>query len=147
LVRRFQRRVQAGRRALLLPADRHQRCLAPPSACEALESIREDLAITGFEQLFQERGLPEAIRSDNGAPFASPNALFNLSKLSVWWPRRGHRYRADQARNPQQNGRHERMHLTLKKEATRPPGMDSLQQQARQLKIAGRWFRFLPEHR
>jgi hypothetical protein len=58
-----------------------------------------------------------------------------------------HRYRADQARNPQQNGRHERMHLTLKKGATRPPGMDSLQQQARQLKIAGRWFQFLPEHR
>jgi transposase InsO family protein len=51
--------------------------------CEALESTREDLAITAFEQLFQERGLSEAIRSDNGVPFASPNALFNLSKLSV----------------------------------------------------------------
>ena len=51
--------------------------------CEALESTRGDLAITAFEQLFQERGLPEAIRSDNGAPFASPNALFNRSKLSV----------------------------------------------------------------
>ncbi len=57
--------------------------------CEALKSTREDLAITAFEQLFQERGLPEAIRSDNGVPFASPNALFNLSKLSVWWLRIG----------------------------------------------------------
>ena len=57
--------------------------------CEALESTREDLAITAFERLFQERGLPEAIRSDNGVPFASPNALFNLSKLSVWWLRLG----------------------------------------------------------
>ena len=56
--------------------------------CEALESTREDTAITAFEQLFLERGLPSAIRSDNGVPFASPNALFNLSKLSsggcVW---------------------------------------------------------------
>jgi transposase InsO family protein len=59
--------------------------------CEALESTREDLATTAFEQLFQERGLPHAMRSDNGVPFASPNALFNLSKLSVWWLRRASR--------------------------------------------------------
>jgi hypothetical protein len=57
--------------------------------CEALDSTREDMAITAFEQLFLERGLPTAIRSDNGVPFASPNALFNLSKLSVWWLRLG----------------------------------------------------------
>jgi hypothetical protein len=44
----------------------------------------EDPAITAFERLFRERGLPLAVRSDNGVPFASPNALFNLSKLSVW---------------------------------------------------------------
>src|SRR6185503_17343219 len=48
--------------------------------CEALESTRENLAITAFEQLFQERGVPEAIRSDNAVPFASPNGLSNLSK-------------------------------------------------------------------
>ena len=59
--------------------------------CEALESTREDPAIGAFEQLFAERGLPQAIRSDNGVPFASPNALFNLSKLSVWWRRLGAR--------------------------------------------------------
>ena len=99
--------------------------------CEALKSTRGDLAITAFEQLFQERGLPEAIRSDNGAPFASPNALFNRSKLSVWWLRLGVAIERIKPGNPQQNGRHERMHLTLKKEATRPPGMNSLQQQAR----------------
>ena len=57
--------------------------------CEALESTRQDTAITAFEQLFLERGLPAAIRSDNGVPFASPNTLFNLSKLSVWWLRLG----------------------------------------------------------
>jgi transposase InsO family protein len=99
--------------------------------CEALESTAEDTAITAFEQLFLERGLPAAIRSDNGVPFASPNALFNLSKLSVWWLRLGISIERIQPGHPQQNGRHERMHLTLKKEATRPPGMNSLQQQAR----------------
>jgi transposase InsO family protein len=99
--------------------------------CEALDSTREDLTITAFEQLFLERGLPIAIRSDNGVPFASPNALFNLSKLSVWWLRLGIAIERIRPGRPQQNGRHERMHLTLKKEATRPPGMNSLQQQAR----------------
>jgi transposase InsO family protein len=99
--------------------------------CEALESTREDLAVTAFEQLFHERGLPQAIRSDNGVPFASPNALFNLSKLSVWWLRLGIEIERIKPGHPQQNGRHERMHLTLKKEATRPPAMNYLQQQAR----------------
>ena len=99
--------------------------------CEALESTREDPAVTAFEQLFRERGLPGAIRSDNGVPFASPNALFNLSKLSVWWLRLGIEIERIKPGHPQQNGRHERMHLTLKKEATRPPAMNSLQQQAR----------------
>ena len=99
--------------------------------CEALESTREDTAITAFEQLFLERGLPAAIRSDNGVPFASPNALFNLSRLSVWWLRLGIAIERIKPGHPQQNGRHERMHLTLKKEATRPLGQNSLQQQAR----------------
>jgi transposase InsO family protein len=99
--------------------------------CEALESVREDPAIAAFEQLFKERGLPSAIRSDNGVPFASANALFNLSKLSVWWLRLGIQIERIRPGKPQQNGRHERMHLTLKKEATRPPGMNALQQQAR----------------
>jgi transposase InsO family protein len=99
--------------------------------CEALDSTREELAFTAFEHLFKERGLPSAIRSDNGVPFASPNALFNLSKLSVWWLRLGIQIERIKPGHPQQNGRHERMHLTLKKEATRPPGLNSLQQQAR----------------
>jgi transposase InsO family protein len=99
--------------------------------CEALDSTREQPAITAFESLFRDRGLPLAIRSDNGVPFASPNALFNLSKLSVWWLRLGIAIERIKPGHPQQNGRHERMHLTLKKEATRPPGLNSLQQQAR----------------
>ena len=99
--------------------------------CEALHSVRESSAIQAFQHLFAERGLPDAIRSDNGVPFASPNALFNLSKLSVWWLRLGIAIERIKPGNPQQNGRHERMHLTSKKETTRPPNMNSLQQQAR----------------
>jgi transposase InsO family protein len=99
--------------------------------CEALESVKEAPAIAAFEQLFQERGLPAGIRSDNGVPFASPNGLYNLSRLSVWWLRLGIEIERIKPGRPQQNGRHERMHLTLKQEATRPAGANSLQQQAK----------------
>lgn len=99
--------------------------------CEALESVREETAFQAFEQLFRERGLPTAIRSDNGVPFASPNALFNLSKLSVWWLRLGIAIERIKPGHPQQNGRHERMHRTLKEATTRPAAMNSLQQQAK----------------
>jgi transposase InsO family protein len=99
--------------------------------CEAMESNREETAFRAFERLFKERGLPQAIRSDNGVPFASPNGLFNLSKLSVWWLRLGISIERIRPGHPQQNGRHERMHLTLKKEATRPAGTNILQQQAK----------------
>lgn len=100
-------------------------------ACEALESTKEVPVIETFVRLFAERGLPVAIRSDNGLPFASPNGLYNLSKLSVFWLRLGIQIERIKPGQPHQNGRHERMHLTLKKETTRPPGMNALQQQAR----------------
>ncbi|TPN61710.1 transposase, partial [Mesorhizobium sp. B1-1-1] len=58
-------------------------------ACEALEATKEVPVIEAFVRLFKERGLPEAIRSDNGLPFASPNGLYNLSRLSVFWLRLG----------------------------------------------------------
>jgi putative transposase len=64
--------------------------------------------------VFKEFGLPKAIRTDNGVPFASANSLFNLSKLSVWWLRLGIEIERIKPGHPQQNGRHERMHLTLK---------------------------------
>ncbi|MDP9086714.1 MAG: IS481 family transposase [Pseudomonadota bacterium] len=99
--------------------------------CEARDSIREAPAITAFEQLFIERGLPLAIRSDNGVPFASPNGLYGLSRLSVWWLRLGIDIERIKPGHPEQNGRHERMHRTLKQEATRPAGANLLQQQAR----------------
>ena len=99
--------------------------------CEALDSTREVPVIEAFAGLFRQHGLPAAIRSDNGLPFASPNGLYNLSKLSVWWLRLGLQLERIKPGQPHQNGRHERMHLTLKKETTRPPGANSLQQQAR----------------
>lgn len=99
--------------------------------CEALESVREETAFTAFESLFKQRGLPAAVRSDNGVPFASPNALFQLSRLAVWWLRLGISIERIKPGKPQQNGRHERMHLTLKKEATRPAKGNFLQQQGR----------------
>jgi putative transposase len=100
-------------------------------AVEALQSTKEVTAFTVFERVFRENGMPAAIRTDNGVPFASPNALFNLSKLSVWWLRLGIGIERIKPGNPQQNGRHERMHLTLKLETTKPAGANFLQQQAR----------------
>ncbi len=100
-------------------------------ACEALHTTKEVYGFTVFERVFKEFGLPRAIRTDNGVPFASPNALFNLSRLSVWWLRLGIDIERIKPGNPQQNGRHERMHLALKLETTKPAGANFLQQQAR----------------
>ncbi len=99
--------------------------------CEALESTKELPVLKAFLRLFRARGLPMAIRSDNGLPFASPNGLYNLSKLSVWWLRLGIGIERIKPGNPQENGRHEHMHRTLKQETARPPGMNALQQQDR----------------
>ena len=98
-------------------------------ACDALTTTKEMYAFTVFERVFKDFGLPLSIRTDNGVPFASRSALFGLSKLSVWWLRLGIGIERIKPGNPQQNGRHERMHLTLKKEATKPPGKNFLQQQ------------------
>ena len=100
-------------------------------ACEGLESTKEALAFTVFERVFKEYGLPTAIRTDNGVPFAVPHALFGLSRLSVWWLRLGIQIERIAPGKPTQNGRHERIHLTLKKEATKPASYNFLQQQAR----------------
>ena len=100
-------------------------------ACEALSTTKEAYAFPVFEAVFKEFGLPKAIRTDNGVPFAGPNALFGLSRLSVWWLRLGIEIERIKPGCPQQNGRHERMHLTLKLETTKPAGANFLQQQAK----------------
>lgn len=98
-------------------------------ACEALDSVREKHVFVIFEEVFTERGLPVAIRTDNGVPFASPRALFGLSQLSVWWLTLGIAIERIEPGNPQQNGRHERMHRTLKQGTAKPAGANLLQQQ------------------
>lgn len=99
--------------------------------CEAPGTTQEAYAFAVFERAFEEFGLPKAIRTGNGAPFATPHALFGLSKLAVWRLRLGIEIERIKPGHPTQNGRHERIHLTLKKEATRPEAGNLLQQQAR----------------
>ena len=89
--------------------------------CEALPSTGEATAFRCFEETFKEYGLPSAVRSDHGIPFASGNSLWGLTRLSVWWMRLGIKLERITPGCPQENGRHERMHRTLKLEATKPP--------------------------
>lgn len=83
-----------------------------------------------MERVFERAGLPQAIRSDNGAPFGSTGAG-GLSRLSVWWLKLGIEPRYIPPSSPQDNGRHERMHRTLKKQTTRTPACHVDQQQVR----------------
>ena len=85
-----------------------------------------------MEALFRERGLPEAIRSDNGVPFVAPHVRgHGLSRLRVWWIKLGIEHDRIDPGRPDQNGRHERMHRTLKAETARPPEADRKAQQTR----------------
>jgi transposase InsO family protein len=96
--------------------------------CQGLLSTETLGAKEVFTRLFKKYGLPAAIRSDNGTPFAS-TALGRLSQLSVWWIRLGIRPELIEPGKPQQNGQHERMHRTLKAETTRPPEANLAKQQ------------------
>lgn len=87
--------------------------------CHGLSSTAVAGAKPVFQRLFQEHGLPQYIRTDNGVPFAT-NTLARLSRLSAWWIRLGVLPQLIEPGKPQQNGRHERMHRTLKAETTRP---------------------------
>lgn len=98
--------------------------------CVALEEPTTENAVEVFESAFKEFGLPGAIRSDNGAPFAS-KAAGGLSELSMWWLQLGIQPERIEPGKPQQNGRHERMHLTLKNETASPPAMSFQMQQRR----------------
>jgi putative transposase len=88
--------------------------------CQGLRTTAVQPSKTVFARIFQEYGLPQRIRSDNGVPFAT-NSLARLSALSAWWIRLGVMPELIEPGKPQQNGRHERMHRTLNAEATRPP--------------------------
>ena len=101
----------------LTVADLHTRYLI---GCDGLLSTRGDGVRAVFDRLFQTYGLPRAIRTDNGVPFATV-AIHGLSPLNVWWIQLGIQHQRILPAHPQQNGAHERMHKTLKREAIRPP--------------------------
>jgi transposase InsO family protein len=97
-------------------------------ACQGLHSTAVREAKPVFTRIFREYGLPQRIRTDNGAPFATVS-LARLSTLSAWWVRLGVLPEFIEPGKPQQNGRHERMHRTLKAETTRPPAANLPAQQ------------------
>jgi transposase InsO family protein len=99
--------------------------------CEAFSAIRSGWTLFALGHLFREKGVPAAIRSDNGEPFVSPRGLLGLSRMGVWFERLGIVHERIDPGCPQQNGRHERMHRTLKAETTRPAAQTLLGQQER----------------
>ncbi len=98
--------------------------------CQSMPRAWTVPAQTVFEAAFREYGLPQTIRTDNGAPFAS-KAVGGLSRLAVWWLKLGIVPERIEPGKPQQNGRHERMHLTLKQETANPPRSTMRSQQRR----------------
>jgi transposase InsO family protein len=92
-------------------------------ACRGLYRPTGEATRPWLEWAFREYGLPRAIRTDNGSPFASV-ALGGLSQLSVWLIKIGIRPERIESGHPEQNGRHERMHRTLKEETIKPPQKD-----------------------
>ena len=112
----------------LTVADAYSRFLL---GCTALRATDTILTRSVFERLFKEYGLPRVLRTDNGVPFAAPMALGQLSSLAVWWIRLGIQPERIQPGKPQQNGRHERMHRTLKAETAKPPAPSWRGQQQR----------------
>ena len=111
----------------LTVCDMHSRYLL---GCDAHDAISLKSTKRHFTELFREFGLPERIRTDNGVPFAS-SAIARLSTLSAWWIKLGIYPEQIEPGKPQQNGKHERMHLTMKKEATIPPEKNIAAQQKR----------------
>jgi hypothetical protein len=97
--------------------------------CQSLSRVTHDNVRPVFEHLFREYGLPVAIRTDNGTPFATI-ALGGLSRLSVWWIKLGIIPERIDPGHPEQNGRHERFHRTLKEETATPPKGSLSEQQA-----------------
>lgn len=126
----FKGEFRTGDKRLCYPLtveDQHSRFLL---GCKGMRGPRHDGARVELERIFQEHGLPAAILSDNGTPFSS-QALTRLSRLSVWWLKLGIEPLLIELGHPEQNGRHERMHRTLKAEACRPPARNLQAQQRR----------------
>lgn len=99
-------------------------------ACDGMPAISEEAALEAFQEIFQTYGLPAVMRSDNGVPFASVG-LAGLTRLSVFWLRLGIILERIRRGHPEENGCHERMHRTLKRDTTRPAQSNLLRQQER----------------
>jgi putative transposase len=100
-------------------------------AVEALASTSVDAAVPVFERVFRRWGMPEQIITDNGIPFFAARALGGLTELSKMWIKLGIQHVRIEPGRPQQNGIHERMHRTLKHDATQPPEANMRAQQHR----------------
>jgi hypothetical protein len=103
--------------------------------CHALPDVRTVGTRATLERLFRECGLPQAIRSDNGVPFAS-TGIHGLCELNVWWMKLGIVHQRITPASPQENGAHERMHRTLKDKTTRPPAAN---RRGQQWKVTAAW--------
>jgi transposase InsO family protein len=97
--------------------------------CRVVERPDEEHVRPVFRSTFREYGVPLVLRTDNGPPFASTAALGGLTRLSAWWVKLGIAAERIDPGEPQQNGRHERMHETLKQETARPPRANARAQQ------------------
>jgi putative transposase len=106
-------RCATGRCEPLTVRDEHSRYVLD---IRALADARSTTVRKSFERLFERQGLPQAIRSDNGAPFASMHGLFGLSRLSAWWVALGIDLERGRPGHPQDNGAHERMHKDISRE-------------------------------
>ena len=122
------RRTQNGER--IDPLTITDACTRYLLRCQAVEKTDTARVQAIFEAAFREYGLPEAIRTDNGAPFASL-AIAGLSRLALWWMKLGIVPERIQPAHPEQNGRHERMHLTLQQETMTPMAANRRAQQRR----------------
>jgi hypothetical protein len=96
--------------------------------CQAVDKTDTPRVRSVFEAAFREYGMPRAMRTDNGPPFASCS-IAGLSRLAVWWIKLGIRPQRIAAGHPEQNGRHERMHRTLAEHAATPPQAEPRAQQ------------------
>jgi transposase InsO family protein len=106
--------------------------------CQAVEKTNTKYVLAIFESAFREFGLPWAIRTDNGPPFAS-RAIAGLSPLALYWMKLGIVVERIQPGHPEQNGRHERMHRTLKAETASPPAPDRTAQQQVSVRASAGW--------
>jgi transposase InsO family protein len=126
----YKGQFRLGNRSLCYPltlTDQRSRFIL---GCDAMAAISDAEARESCEEIFRRYGLPKAMRSDNGVPFAS-TGLANLTKLSAYWLQLGIELERIRPAHPEENGQHERMHRTLKFETTRPPRTNLLQQQER----------------